>query len=369
MPSKVVRPVTLTFWNGGSAALVALVVQNTSLVIFLKQTFRIGAVRYAPATVVLVTEIVKLLTCSAVHLADRNSTSLLAVIGQIRHQGLLFLPPILYVVQNNLLFFGAERLPSLLYMLCSQTKILATAMMSMLMLGTEINTKQYFHLVLLIFGIVIVQSQQGEHPDYISDASRSSNLLGIIAVFLASLTSATAGIVLEKIFKMSTSSNTTTVHTIWSRNIQMSLISIPVAAAVVHFQDFERLVGGTFFEGYDAVVWFVVALQAIGGIITAYVLKFASNVLKCLAIAISICCCAMYSVISGELKITISLVMGVFLVCASVGGYSMSTKQMSPENPTLVPGITEGQSTLLRGRACPEVAFLRELKGNCVSFW
>ena len=31
--------------------------------------------------------------------------------------------------------------------------------------------------------------------------------------------------------------------------------------------------------------------------------------------------------------------------------------------------MTGGQITLLGGRACPEVAFLRELKGNCVSFW
>ena len=31
--------------------------------------------------------------------------------------------------------------------------------------------------------------------------------------------------------------------------------------------------------------------------------------------------------------------------------------------------ITGGQSALLGGRACPEVAILRELKGNCVSFW
>jgi hypothetical protein len=32
-----------------------------------------------------------------------------------------------------------------------------------------------------------------------------------------------------------------------------------------------------------------------------------------------------------------------------------------------VPEIARGQSALLGGRACPEVAFLRELKGNCVS--
>ena len=151
------------------------------------------------------------------------------------------------------------------------------------------------------------------------------------AVFLASLTSAIAGVVLEKIFKTSTLSNSAVVHTIWSRNVQMSLVSIPVAVVVVYFQDPERLVGGTFFEGYDAVVWFVVALQATGGIITAYVLKFASNILKCLAIATSICLCAAYSVISGELELSTYLVVGVFLVCTSVGGYSISSNQGSPE--------------------------------------
>jgi len=203
--------------------------------------------------------------------------------------------------------------------------------MSKLILGTEINKKQYLYLVLLIFGIVIVQSQQEGQPAHISDAPRESILLGMTAVFLASLTSATAGVVLEKIFKMSTSSNTAIVHTIWSRNIQMSLISIPVAVVVVYFQDSERLVGGTFFEGYDAVVWFVVVLQATGGILIAYVMKFSSNILKCLAIATSICCVAVYSVFSGELELTTYLVMGVFLVCTSVGGYSISTKRVSPE--------------------------------------
>jgi len=321
----------MSFQDSGLPALVALVVQNTALVIFLKLTFRDDAVQYAASTVVLVTEIVKLLTCYCVYIAGSNNDSLSAIIRQLQHQKLLFVPPLLYVVQNNLLFFGAKRLPSLIYMLCSQTKVLTTAIMSKLILGTEINKKQYLYLVLLIFGIVIVQSQQEGQPAHISDAPRESILLGMTAVFLASLTSATAGVVLEKIFKMSTSSNTAIVHTIWSRNIQMSLISIPVAVVVVYFQDSERLVGGTFFEGYDAVVWFVVVLQATGGILIAYVMKFSSNILKCLAIATSICCVAVYSVFSGELELTTYLVMGVFLVCTSVGGYSMSTKQVSPK--------------------------------------
>ncbi len=315
----------------GLSALVALVVQNTSLVIILKLTFRHGAIPYAASTVVLVTEIVKLLTCYVVHMVSSNNASLLDILRQLRSQKLFYVPPVLYVVQNNLLFYGAKRLPSLIYMLCSQSKILTTALMSKVILGAEINRKQYICLVLLIFGIVIVQSLQDGQSANISVAPRGNLWLGMTAVFLASLTSAIAGVVLEKIFKMPTLSNSVVVHTIWSRNVQMSLVSIPVAVVVVYFQDAERLVGGTFFEGYDGVLWLVVALQATGGIITAYVLKFASNILKCLAIAISICFCAAYSVISGELELSTYLVTGVFLVCTSVGGYSLSMNHRSPE--------------------------------------
>ena len=98
----------------GLAALSALVLQNTSLVICLRLSFRDGASAYAPSTVVLVTELLKLSICSLV-VARRSSGDLLAVVMQIGRQGLLCVPSMLYVLQNNLLFFGAERLSSLLY--------------------------------------------------------------------------------------------------------------------------------------------------------------------------------------------------------------------------------------------------------------
>ena len=179
--------------DSGLTALVALVVQNTSLVICLKLTFRDGAAQYAASTVVLVSEIVKLLTCYTVYIASSNNDSLLAVIRELQHQKLLYVPSVLYVVQNNLLFFGAERLPSLIYVLCSQTKILTTAIMSRLILGTEVTKERYLYLVLLVFGIVIVQSQQDGQPSHISDAPRDSVMLGMTAVFLASLNISNSG--------------------------------------------------------------------------------------------------------------------------------------------------------------------------------
>lgn len=97
----------------------------------------------------------------------------------------------------------------------------------------------------------------------------------------------------------------------------------------VYIQDRERLVTGDIFQGYDLWVWFVVLLQVAGGVITACVMKFASNILKCLAIACSICCCAAYSVVIGELKLTATLILGVLTVCISVAGYSLCQSKVS----------------------------------------
>lgn len=206
--------------------LVALIFQNTLMVICLKLTFKNGASTYAPSTVVLVTEVIKLLVCGT---ALRSFHELQRCMLQINRQRLLLLPSILYVIQNNLLFYGAERLPSLIYIICSQLKVLTTAIMSGLILGTRLKRDQYFYLILLILGIVLVQAQsEMTHPQF-RGVSHARSVLGVLAMVLASWTSGTAGVILEKIFKMSPSSSVGSGHTIWTRNVQLSIISLPFA--------------------------------------------------------------------------------------------------------------------------------------------
>ena len=306
--------------SSATASFIALVFQNTSMVIFLKMTFREGAESYSASTVVLSTEVVKLLFCTCVVIV-RGNVDIFILVKQIGHHSLLLLPSLLYVIQNNLLFYGAERLPSLTYILCSQLKILTTAAMSRLILGTKLNNLQHLCLVVLVTGIVLVQ-YEGENDNSISDAKKNS-FFGCLAIILASWTSGAAGVTLEKIFKTPASNDLQVAHTVWTRNIQLSLISLPFAAFGVLCNSYEVVFSGNFFHGYDRFVWIVVFLQAFGGIIIAFVMKFASNIMKNCAIALSICCCAAYSVLIRELELKLTLVTGVLLVCASVAGYSV----------------------------------------------
>ena len=319
-----------------AAALIALVVQNTALVILLKFSFREHAPPYAPTTVVLTTEIVKLVGCGMVVFCQ-SAERLTASILTISRRPALFIPSLLYVLQNNLLFYGAKRLSPVVYIVCAQTKTLSTAFASRILLGTRLNRNQYLSLALLVIGVALVQDQSTRATATVSNASSGGGiddkLYGIFAVLLASLTSGTAGVVLERIFKEpnAPSVKSELEHSIWTRNVQLGLISLPFAFIGVLSQA-EHVMKHDFFYGYDVVVWCVVLLQAAGGVIIAFVMKFASNILKCVAIALSICCCAIYSLSSGDIQFTVPLLIGICLVNVSAAAYTICSAKSVPSS-------------------------------------
>jgi len=84
-----------------------------------------------------------------------------------------------------------------------------------------------------------------------------------------------------------------------------------------------------FFQGYDGLVWFVVVWNAFSGIIVAMVLKYADNILKCFASAMSIILTCFVSFLSGEFYPDLLFGIGTFLVITSSmaygGGIPMDT--------------------------------------------
>ncbi len=313
--------------NGSILALVSLILQNTALAILLKLTFRDKAKPYAPSTAVLCSEILKFALCLLEVVMTKSTSQIPSIVLQIWKQKALFLPALLYVVQTNLLFFSSQRLPPVVYTVCTQMKIITSAGFSWLILGTSLKRSQQVSLIFLILGIVIVQSQD---LDLQTTNSARDSAAGVLAAMIASLTSGLAGAVLEKLYK-DPSVSRGIKHTVWTRNLQLSLISIPFAVSGVYMQAREQVCAGKYFDGYDHIVLSVIILQATGGIIIAFVLKFADVILKCIAISVSICCCAVYSVWTKELLITARLVSGILIVNASVVAFSLAQTTSNPE--------------------------------------
>jgi len=89
----------------------------------------------------------------------------------------------------------------------------------------------------------------------------------------AATCSGLAGVYFEKILKGSQIS-------VWMRNVQLSLLSIPIGIAIVLSKHSMDIRDKGFFHAYDYFVWYLITYNAAGGLLVAVVVKYADNILK-----------------------------------------------------------------------------------------
>ena len=243
----------------------------------------------------------------------------------------LAVPAALYTIQNNVIYTALNNLDATVFQVGYQSKVVTTAILSVLLLKRTLTLEKWISLFVLAFGIVLTQLQSASSPPVSSSspvtkdngalasavvvptsstASSSSAsavennnnfFLGMVAVLVASACSALAGVYFEKILKGSAPS-------VWVRNAQLSFFSIIIgmvgyfgtvvvvaeegAASPIMYPFYALAV---FFDGYDSVVISIVMIQAVGGLIIACVVKYADNILKGFATALSIVACGAIS--------------------------------------------------------------------------
>ena len=186
----------------------------------------------------------------------------------------LCIPAILYTIQNNLQYIIDT---STLFQVLYQFKIISTALFSSVIIESrKFNYREWFTIIGVCIGVSMVCSSQKDiHPYH------AHNIIGIISVFTACMTSGLAGILFEKIIKSSPSS-------IWVLNIQLSIISILLSSIECYLKDKDKIQLYGFNKGYDMYVIFVILCQAAVGLSVAMVVKYADNIHKGFASSISI---------------------------------------------------------------------------------
>ena len=158
------------------------------------------------------------------------------------------------------------------YQVTYQGKILTTAVLSVIMLNKKLDTTKWIALLLLTGGIALVQLGQAAPSQ---ESKQVGNpFIGLIAVLCACCTSGLAGVYFEKILKGSPVS-------VWARNIHLAGIGI-VSGGVGMFVtgDADKISQDGFFHGYTMLTIAVVMVGALGGMVTAVVIKYADNILK-----------------------------------------------------------------------------------------
>ena len=305
--------------------LLALTVQNTAFILFTKFSYRPSAAPYLVSTVLASAELSKLgFSCFLLSLQGGRRAVGEAVVDIPKNTAPLLFPAALYVAQNNLLFYGIRLLSPHVYIVCSQLKILTSAFFSAILLKTQVTRGQSVALFLLLCGMILVQVAEGDHSSGDGHVTRHANvretLKGVTAVFAAALMSGFSGAYLEKMYKGLGQPK----QSLWFRNAQLSSFSLLLAIASVFWCDGETVRTTGLFQGYDGVVITVVILHALGGLVVAAVLRYASNLLKCFAVSISICNCAVATTLLPNQSHSINgqALLGIFLVIFATLMYS-----------------------------------------------
>jgi solute carrier family 35 (UDP-sugar transporter), member A1/2/3 len=181
------------------------------------------------------------------------------------------------------------------------------------MLRKKLMTTQWGSLLILVIGVALVQlSQGGESREIPVEQNR---VLGFSAALGACVLSGFAGIYFEKMLKTSDLS-------VWMRNIQLSLLSLPMSFITCFVSDGARISNTGFFFGYDFLVFFLILLNAGGGLIVAVVVKYADNILKGFATSLAIVLSCFASIFLFNFLLTFQFVFGTCFVIVSVFLYS-----------------------------------------------
>ncbi|GLH12923.1 UDP-galactose transporter senju [Gryllus bimaculatus] len=304
-------------------SLVTLTLQNAILGLSMRYARTRSGDMFMSSTAVVMAEFVKLFSCIGLVYKEEGSWKKCAkalhstIIQQPFDTLKVSIPSLVYIVQNNLLYVSASHLDAATYQVTYQLKILTTAMFTFLILKRSLLFNQWVALIILLIGVVLVQLAQTD--DGPVNGIKQNRLIGFGAALSACILSGFAGIYFEKILKGSDIS-------VWMRNVQLSFLSLPFGLFTCLLYDWNKIWYDGFFFGYNYFVWYLVVLQAGGGLIVAVVVKYADNILKGFATSLAIVISCVVSVYLFNFNLTSQFVSGALLVICSIFMYNYRPK-------------------------------------------
>ncbi|XP_047224093.1 solute carrier family 35 member A3b isoform X2 [Girardinichthys multiradiatus] len=308
-----------------------LVLQTTSLVLTMRysRTLKEDGPRYLASSAVVSAEILKIFTCTLLVFVENNynlRAMNLLLKDEIMNKPVetmkLAVPAGIYTLQNNLLYVALSNLDAATYQVTYQLKILTTALFSVSMLGKKLGLYQWLSLLLLMAGVTLVQWPTESTEEH-KVLTVGSQFVGMVAVLIACISSGFAGVYFEKILKE-------TKQSVWVRNIQLGLFSFVFGFLGMMVYDGQIVRESGMFQGYSAITWIVVVLQAVGGLIIAVVIKYADNILKGFATSVSIIVSTLFSYfLLNDFNPTGLFFLGAVLVIAATFLYSYEGKAAS----------------------------------------
>lgn len=233
--------------------------------------------------VVLLTEVVKLFISFVGLLLFCPPEEYLSVFNK-KTLLMSFIPSLFYSFQNNLCYISLSRIPPLYFGLLYQTKILTTALFSMIIFNRKFTNRKIFALVLLFCGVFLVQADLSSVN---IERSGLDIFIGTVSLFTASIFSGFTGVYTEWFLKKPSSFSNKKNETIFIPTLQSSLFGFIFSVISLISPSFV-LTNKKIFDGISNRTYLIVLNQSIGGLLVAVVTKYADSVLKTFSTCISI---------------------------------------------------------------------------------
>ncbi|XP_037825458.1 UDP-galactose transporter senju [Lucilia sericata] len=305
---------------------------------------------YNTVTVVLLTEVLKLIVSATLYCRENNLTSLVKDVRKDSNVMMLyFVPAFLYCLYNNLAFVNLSTFDPTTYYLLLQLRVVITGILFQIIFKKYLSQRQWISLVLLTAGCMLKQLNfngiysaaddssedaaklmtKNPHPEeeqantIISGKNMSGFDFSISAVLILAQTifSCLAGVYNEYLLKDKGSD-----VNIFVQNVFMYLDSIVCNVVIL-------LIKGELFSAFTAdsltaifrfKVIIIIINNAAIGIVTSFFLKYMNSILKTFASALELMFTAVLCYFLFSIPIYINTALAIAVVSYAIYLYSQS---------------------------------------------
>ncbi|KAH8409620.1 hypothetical protein KR222_011608 [Zaprionus bogoriensis] len=300
---------------------------------------------YNTVTVVLLTEVLKLLVSTGLYCRENTLQSLLRNVQKDRQVLALYMvPAFLYCLYNNLAFVNLATFDPTTYYLLLQLRVVVTGILFQIIFKKYLTQRQWISLLLLTLGCMLKQvdlssfysdanddseaaALQPANPTKPQQQQQQKNMTGfdfsVSALFILAQTicSCLAGVYNEYLLK-----DKGAEVNIFVQNVFMYLDSIVCNAAIL-------LLRGELFDAFSAqnlgsimrfVVLIIIVNNAAIGIVTSFFLKYMNSILKTFASALELLFTAVLCYFLFAIPIYMNTALAIGVVSYAIYLYTQS---------------------------------------------
>ncbi|CAH0479140.1 unnamed protein product [Peronospora belbahrii] len=239
----------------------------------------------------------------------------------------------LYALQNMFALVAYDYVDVATYQIVYQLKIITTAMFMIVLLQRRFSIVQWCAMFALMAGVAICSYSRLPNMSttrHTSEAMKTKRFIGICIMLGLAVNSGLAAAYFERVMKSHKALTTQqTLDPLWTRNLQLSAISVGVAALDLVRNMSDAWTNG-FFYGFHPAVFAVIFLQAVGGLTIAAVVRYSDNIVKNFGTSFSLVLSCIISNYMFDQTATLFFYVGVLMVVGSVFVYGDSRFAIKP---------------------------------------